>query len=186
MRYGMNNIWFLLQQNALGIALKQAAIMVNIDLHDADIIINRAKKVANVTSNHGNSRFVRANGLPKSIEYKSDYRLLSSLQSSAQKLRDNSLDDWQWFIALCQECLSYNKAFIPFLIKEKKALRRFIKIAKQLLPAKNWLVAYPAASQVHLNLADMKGLRIISKNNIDTFNIGIALIDNRSSVNDKW
>lgn len=32
----------------------------------------------------------------------------------------------------------------------------------------------------------MKGLRIISKNNIDTFNIGIALIDNRSSVNDKW
>ena len=71
-------------------------------------------------------------------------------------------------------------------IKEKKALRRFIKIAKQLLPAKNWLVAHPAASQVHLNLADMKGLRSISKDSMGTFNIGIALIDNRSSVNDKW
>lgn len=186
MRYGMNNIWFLLQQNALGIALKQAAIMVNIDLHDADIIINRAQKVANVTSSHDNPRFVGANGLPKSIEYKSDYRLLSSLQNSARKLRYNSLDDWQWFIALCQENLSYSKAFIPFSIKEKKALRRFIKIAKQLLPAKNWLVVYPAASQVHLNLADMRGLRSIIKDNIGTFNIGIALIDNRSSVNGRW
>ena len=139
-----------------------------------------------MTSSHDNPRFIGTNGLPKSIQYKSDYRLLSSLQSSAQKLRDNSLDDWQWFIALCQEHLSYSKAFVPFSIKEKKALRRFIKIAKQLLPAKNWLVAYPAASQVHLNLADMKGLRSISKDSMGTFNIGIALIDNRSSVNDKW
>ncbi|WP_169391989.1 MULTISPECIES: site-specific integrase [Psychrobacter] len=186
MRYGINSLWLLLQQIKLGASLEQAAITANIPLRDAQTIINRAQRVANVFSKRGNPRFVGADGLPKHIEHKSDYRLLSSLQNRAQELRDQSLGDWQWFIAICQERLSYNKAFVPFSIKENKEFQRFIKIAKRLLPEKNWLVGYLTDFQNNRNFADVKGLRAINKDNINTLNIGIALIDNRSSTNNKW
>lgn len=186
MRYGLNRVWSLLRQIDEGVALKQAAITINIDLYDAQILIERAQQVAAIMSTRGKPRFVKATGIsPLNIQYQSDFRLLSSIQNSAQQLRHTSMDDWQWFMMICQQRLSSSRAFMPFLNKEQQVLQRFIAIIKQLLPAKNWLIVGHILIQPHADLIDIHNMRCISKADINTINIGIATPDDRKSVRNK-
>ena len=122
---------------------------------------------------------------PLSIQYQSDFRLLSSLQNSAQQLRRTSMDDWQWFMTICQQRLSSSRAFVPFLDKEQQVLQRFIAIIKQLLPAKNWLIVTSTSYQPNANLTDIQDMRRISKAHVNTINIGIATAEDRKSARNK-
>lgn len=186
MRYGLNRVWSLLRQIDEGVALKQAAITTNIDLYNAQILIERAQQVAAIMSTRGKPRFVKTTGIsPLNIQYQSDFRLLSSIQNSAQQLRHTSIDDWQWFMTICQQRLSSSRAFVPFLNKEQQVLQRFIAIIKQLLPAKNWLIVGHILIQPHADLIDIHNMRCISKADVNTINIGIAIPDDRKSARNK-
>ena len=186
MRYGLNRVWSLLRQIDEGVALKQAAITTNIDLYNAQILIERAQQVAAIMSTRGKPRFVKATGIsPLNIQYQSDFRLLSSIQNSAQQLRRSTMDDWQWFMMICQQRLSSSRAFMPFLNKEQQVLQRFIAIIKRLLPAKNWLIASHTSYQPKADLIDIQDMRRISKADVNTINIGIALPDDRKSARNK-
>ena len=186
MRYGINHVWALLQQIDEDITPKQAAMTVKIDWYDAQILIDRAYKVAAIISTRGKPRFVKTMGIgPLSIQYQSDFRLLSSLQNSAQQLRRTSMDDWQWFMTICQHRLSSSRAFVPFLDKEQQALQRFIAIIKQLLPTKNWLIVTSTSYQTNADLTDIQDMRHISKAHINTINIGIATAEDRKSARHK-
>lgn len=186
MRYGLNRILLLLQQIDKGIKIKQAAITANIGILDATILINRANLIATIPTTHGMNRFIKGDGIvPLSIQYRSDFRLLSSLQKSAQQLRKISMDDWQWFINICQQRLSSSKAFVPFSNKEEQALQRFIGIAKQLLPSKSWLIATHTLNQPTAYMLDIQNMRHVNKAEINTINVGIATPDDRKSERNK-
>lgn len=186
MRYGINHVWALLQQIDEDITPKQAAMTVKMDWYDAQILIERAHKVAAIVSTRGKPRFVKTTGIgPLSIQYQSDFRLLSSLQNSIQQLRRSSMDDWQWFMAICQQRLSSSRAFVPFLEKEQQVLQRFIAIIKQLLPAKNWLIVTHTSYQPNADLIDIQDMRRISKAHVNTINLGIATAEDRKSARHK-
>ncbi|WP_348549581.1 site-specific integrase [Psychrobacter sp. KFRI-CH2-11] len=186
MRYGINRVWALLRHIDKNESVKNAALLTHIDIYDATIIVDRARTVAKIISIRGQGRFTKSEDIsPISIQYQSDFRLLSSLQNSALILRDTSIDDWQWFIRTSQQRLSGSRAFVSFPYKEAQMLRRFIDIATQLLPAKNWLMAGHDEEQSKVaGIADDK-IRRIHKADISTIHIGIATPDNRESQRNK-
>ncbi|WP_201632408.1 site-specific integrase [Psychrobacter immobilis] len=145
-RYGLNRIQLLLQTSDEKTSLNKAAQLANISVHDAEILIKRAREVVAITTKHGKPRFVKPTDLettalsPLSIQYQSDLRLLSPLLSNAYRLREKSKPDWTWFLNICRQKLSSSKAYVTFPKKQKKELQRFVDIAKRLLPDKNWLI----------------------------------------------
>ena len=186
MRYGLNRIWTLLRHIDNNETIKQAALITDIDIYDANIIIERARMVAKITSSRGHPRLVKPEGIsPINIQYQSDFRLLSSLQSSALMQRETATDDWQWFMNICQQRLSNSRAFVSFSYKEEQILQRFMAVATQLLPAKNWLIAMNDNNQS--KVADIMNDKIkrIHKTDISTIHFGIATPNPRKSDNNK-
>ncbi|WP_298974658.1 tyrosine-type recombinase/integrase [uncultured Psychrobacter sp.] len=116
-RYGLNRVQLLLQTYDKEIPLSKAAQLANISIHDAKVLIERASEVANITTKHGKSRFVKLIDSeitvlsPLNIQYQSDLRLLSLLLSNAYRLRKKSGTDWTWFIEICREKLSVSRAY---------------------------------------------------------------------------
>lgn len=185
MRYGINRVWALLRLIDKNESVKNAALVTNIDIYDVIIIVDRARTVAKIMSSRGQGRFTKTEGIsPISIQYQSDFRLLSSLQNSALILRESSMDDWQWFIRVCRQRLSGSRAFVSFPYKEAQILRRFIAIAIQLLPDKNWLMASNDDLSKVTNFDDDK-IRRIHKADIGTIQVGIATPDTRESQRNK-
>ena len=191
-RYGLNRIQVLLQTYNEKISLNKAAQLANISMCDADILIKRAREVVAITTKRGKPRFVKYTDLettalsPLSIQYQSDLRLLSSLLSNAYLLREKLEPDWTWFLEICRQKLSNSRAYIPLLEKEEEKLQRFLRIAKELLPLKHWLISSNEAVLVKtMSSADCQNVRQQSNDSINTINIGIASRDHRSQTN-KW
>jgi len=186
MRYGINRVWALLRLIDENESVKNAALVTNIDIYDATIIVDRARTVAKITSSRGQGRFTKPESIsPIRIQYQSDFRLLSSLQNSALILRRASMDDWQWFIRVCRQHLSSSRAFVSFPYKEAQLLQRFIALATQLLPAKNWLIASNEnGKSIMADITDDK-VRRIHKADIGTIQVGIATPDTRESQRNK-
>jgi len=182
MRYGINRLWALLRHMDDNKTIKQAALITDINIYDANIIIERARMVAMIKSSRGQSRFIKSEGIsPIYIQCQSDFRLLSLLQSSALILRAASIDDWQWFMSICQQRLSSSRAFVSFSYKEEQILQRFISIATQLLPAKNWLIAMNDNNQSKVAEITNDNIKRIHKTDISTIHLGIATPDTRES-----
>ena len=191
-RYGLNRIQLLLQTSDEKTSLNKAAQLANISMHDAEILIKRAREVAAITTKRGKPRFVKPTDLettalsPLSIQYQSDLRLLSPLLSNAYRLREKSEPDWTWFLGICRQKLSNSRAFISFVRKEKKELVRFLRIAKELLPLKHWLMSGNKAVLENTKTDDdYQDIKQHSNDSISTIYIGIASRDNRSQMN-KW
>jgi integrase len=191
-RYGLNRIQLLLQTSDEKTSLNKAAQLANISMHDAEILIKRAREVAAITTKRGKPRFVKPTDLettalsPLSIQYQSDLRLLSPLLSNAYRLREKSEPDWTWFLGICRQKLSNSRASISFVRKEKKELVHFLRIAKELLPLKHWLMSSNEAVLVKTkSSADYLDIKQHSNDSINTIHIGIASRDHRSLMN-KW
>ena len=191
-RYGLNRVQLLLQTSDEKTSLNKAAQLANISMHDAEILIKRAREVAAITTKRGKPRFVKPTDLettalsPLSIQYQSDLRLLSPLLSNAYRLREKSEPDWTWFLGICRQKLSNSRASISFVRKEKKELVHFLRIAKELLPLKHWLMSGNKAVLENTKTDDdYQDIKQHSNDSISTIYIGIASRDNRSQMN-KW
>ncbi len=191
-RYGLNRVQLLLQTYDKEIPLSKAAQLANISIHDAKVLIERASEVAAITTKHGKPRFVKLSDLnnsvlsPLNIQYQSDLRLLSFLLSNAYRLREKSGTDWTWFIEICREKLSVSRAYLPFRKEDKKELKRFIDIAKKLLPLKHWLVSSNEDLLMEtMSSTDYQDIKQQSNESKNALHIGIASQDHREQTN-RW
>lgn len=191
-RYGLNRVQLLLQTYDKETPLSKAAQLANISIHDANILIERASEVADITTKRGKPRFVKLSDSKNSvlstlnIQYQSDLRLLSLLLSNAYRLREESGTDWAWFIEICSQKLSSSRAYLPFRKGDEKELQRFIDIAKKLLPLKRWLISSNEALLMkNMSPTDYQDIKRQSKNSIEAIHIGIASRDPRDQTN-KW
>ncbi|QCB30132.1 hypothetical protein E5677_03490 [Psychrobacter sp. PAMC27889] len=191
-RYGQNRVQLLLQAYDKEISLNKAAQLANISIHDANILIERASEVADITTKRGKPRFVKLSDSknsvlsPLNIQYQSDLRLLSLLLSNAYRLREESGTDWAWFIEICSQKISNSKAYLPFGKGDEKQLQRFIDIAEKLLPLKHWLTSSNEALLMkNMSPTDYQDIKRQSKNSIEAIHIGIASRDPRDQTN-KW
>ncbi|MGP4974421.1 tyrosine-type recombinase/integrase [Psychrobacter alimentarius] len=191
-RYGLNRVQLLLQTYDKEVSLSKAAQLANISIHDANILIERASEVADITTKRNQPRFVKRTDSesialsPLNIQYQSDLRLLSLLLSNAYRLREKSGTDWAWFIEICSQKISNSKAYIPFGKGDEKELQRFIDIGKKLLPLKHWLISSNEALLMkNMSPTDYQDIKRQSKNSIEAIHIGIASRDPRDQTN-KW
>ncbi|MGP4119970.1 tyrosine-type recombinase/integrase [Psychrobacter aquimaris] len=191
-RYGLNRVQLLLQTYDKKIPLNKAAQLANISIHDANILIERASEVADITTKRGKPRFVKRTDSestalsPLNIQYQSDLRLLSLLLSNAYRLREASGNDWTWFIEICSQKISNSKAYISFGKGDEKQLLRFIDIAKKLLPLKHWLTSSNEALLMkNISPTDYQNIKRQSNNSLEAIHIGIASRDPRAQTN-KW
>jgi len=191
-RYGLNRVQLLLQTYDKEMPLSKAAQLANISIHDAKVLIQRASEVANITTKRGKPRFVKLSDSntpvlsPLNIQYQSDLRLLSLLLSNAYRLREKSETDWTWFIEICREKLSVSRAYLPFRKEDKKELKRFIDIAKKLLPLKRWLVSSNEDLLMEtMSSTDYQDIKQQSNESKNALHIGIASQDHREQTN-KW
>lgn len=191
-RYGLNRVQLLLQTYDKEVPLSKAAQLANISIHDANILIKRAREVADITTKRNQPRFVKRTDSdstalsPLNIQYQSDLRLLSLLLSNAYRLREKSGNDWTWFIKICSQKLSNSKAYLPFGKGDEKELQRFIDIAEKLLPLKHWLTSSNEALLMkNVSSNDYQDIKRQSNNSIEAIHIGIASRDPRDQTN-KW
>lgn len=191
-RYGLNRVQLLLQTYDKKIPLSKAAQLANISIHDANILIKRASEITDITTKRGKPRFVKLSDSensvlsPLNVQYQSDLRLLSLLLSNACRLQEKSGTDWAWFIEVCRQKLSNNRAYIPFLKQEETELQRFIDIAEKLLPLKHWLTSSNEALLMkNMSPTGYQDIKRQSSNTINTIHIGIASRDPRDQTN-KW
>jgi hypothetical protein len=85
---------------------------------------------------------------------------------------------------ICRQRLSSSRAFVSFLEREKEKLQRFIGIAKQLLPDKNWLItSSETVLEKGLPYSHYQGMRQAHKDWIKTIHIGITNQDYRAKSN---
>ena len=191
-RYGINRILRLLQDFDDKIPLDKAAQMANISMQDASVLVKRAYEVTTITTGRDEPRFVKATDpkmtilSPLSIRYQSDLRLLSLLLNQAYRLRQKSASDWIWLIEVCRQRLSNSRAYISFTKGDKEELQRFMRIAKELLPLKHWLMkSNEAVLDSKKTDKDYQGIRQQCNDSINTIHIGIASRDHRSQTR-KW
>lgn len=191
-RYGLNRVQLLLQTYDKETPLSKVAQLANISIHDANILIERASEVADITTKRNQPRFVKRTDSestalsPLNIQYQSDLRLLSLLLSNAYRLREESGTDWAWFIKICSQKISNSKAYLPFGKGDKKQLQRFIDIAEKLLPLKHWLISSNEELLMkNMSPTDYQDIKRQSKNSIEAIHIGIASRDPRDQTN-RW
>ncbi|MFZ3144093.1 tyrosine-type recombinase/integrase [Psychrobacter glacincola] len=190
-RYGLNRIQVLLQTYNEKTSLNKAAQLANISMCDAEILVKRAREVTTITSKRGKSRFVKPTDSgttalsPLSIQYQSDLRLLSPLLSNAYLLREKLQPDWTWFLEICRQKLSNSRAYIPLLEKEEEKLQRFLRIARELLPLKHWLMSSNEALLMKtMSTATHQDIQKQPNNSISAIHIGIASRDHREQTNE--
>ena len=189
MRYGINTVEQLLSLSDKGIPLNEVATILNINYGDAQTLAKRAYQVANITNTRGKLRFIKPDFSgntklsPLSVQEQNDYRLLTHLINNAMKLRTHSDVDWQWFIKTCSQKVTASKAYISFSQADNLKSKRFIDIATELLPAKNWLISCSdKLLEKALSKSQYKQMRY-KKNNSTTIRIGIANEEKRSGSN---
>lgn len=180
-RYMINIVEQLLSLSDTGTSLTEAATILNISFNDAHALVERAYKVTKIATTRGQPRFIKPNPLgkpilsPLSVQEQSDYRLLSHLRTNANKPRCHSYNDWHWFISICSEKISVSKAYISFPKPEIVNFKRFVSIAKQLLPEKSWLITsdYELLKSA-LNESEYKSMQLKNSDSAATLRIGIA------------
>ena len=191
-RYGLNQVQLLLHAFDDKAPLDKAAQLANISMHDAQVLVKRAQEITTVTTKRNKTRFLKSTDAqapllsPLSIQYQSDFRLLSPLLTSRYRLREKSEPDWDWFIAICRQRLSNSRSYISFKTTEVEELKRFMSIANELLPLRRWLMTSNEAVLVKTkSSADYLDIKQQSNDSINTIHIGIASRDNRSQTR-KW
>lgn len=191
-RYGLNRIQLLLQALDDKMPLSKAAQLANISIHDAQILVERAKKVIAITTKRGQPRFAKPTDSettalsPLSVQYQSDLRLVSPLLSHAYWLRQKQESDWAWFIGICRRKLSNSMTYISFKTKETGELSRFIRIANELLPLKHWLMTSNETVLENTKSDEVyQDVKKQANDSINTIHIGIASRDHRSQ-NNEW
>lgn len=191
MRYGINKLELFLNGSDTLSSLKEAAHLAQISEDDADILIKRAHQVSTLMTKHSRPRFVKAREpdkiffSPLSMQHQSDFRMLSILQYSARKLRDHNLNDWQWFINICSQSLTTTNSSISFTKSKNDDLPRFITVATQLLPAKNWLITSNRCLLAECLNEEAEGIRSHYKESMTTVHIGIISPDVRANQ-ERW
>lgn len=161
-------------------------------MHDTQVLIRRAQEITTITSKRNKTRFLKSTDAqapllsPLSIQYQRDFRLLSPLLTSGYRLRQEQESDWAWFITLCRQRLSNSRSYISFKTTEVEELKRFMSIAKELLPLKRWLMSSNEAVLVKTkSSADYLDIKQQSNDSINTIHIGIASRDHREQ-NQTW
>ena len=196
MRYGLNRVQLLLQAYDDKTPLNEAAALSSITTYDAKILIERAIQVATITTTKGKSRFTKLSDSktttlsPLKLQHQSDLRLLSILRNNAYQLRHQTYHDWQWFITICKQRLSNSRSFVPFSPKETDELQRFFRIAKRLLPDKNWLItSNKALLEERMLPSDYQGMKNKNKILMNIIHVGISnrdyRVNNYNSENNK-
>ena len=121
---------------------------------------------------------------PLKPQEQSDYRLLTHLSSNGSLLRTQCKRDWQWFMDICCQKISVSKAYISFPKSRIEDFKRFIGIAKQLLPEKNWLITTDdQLTDTTLNQPEYKGMRYQQNPSVSTLRLGIASREARDLSN---
>lgn len=181
MRYGVNTVQQLLSLSDMGISLTEAATTLNISRDDAEALVERAYKISNIINTRDKLRFIKADPLERIVltplqpQEQRDYRLLPHLNTNGSILRAKSNDDWQWFMKTCYQKISVSKAYISFPKSKVKDFKRFIGIATQLLPAKNWLITTDdKLIDTSIDKDEYQGMRYQQNLSVSTFRIGIA------------
>lgn len=190
MRYGINTVEQLLHLSDKGISLKEAATILNINLDDAKTLAKRAYKITDIINTRDKERFIKPDSVEKVVlsplkpQEQSDYRLLTHLRNNGSLLRTQYKRDWQWFMDICCQKISVSKAYISFSKSRMEDFKRFIAIAKQLLPEKNWLITTDAQMKdTTLNQPEYKGMRYQQNPSVLTLRIGIASREARDLSN---
>lgn len=187
MRYGINKLELFLNGSDTLSSLKEAAHLAQISKDDADILIKRAHQTSTLMTKHSRPRFVKIGESgkpffsPISMQDQSDFRMLSVLQGNAYKLRKTSMNDWQWFINTCSQSLTTTNSSISFKRSKNNELLRFITVATQLLPAKNWLITSNKCLLAECLNEEAEGIRSHYKESMTTVHIGIVSPDVRDN-----
>ena len=191
-RYGINKLELFLNASDTLLSLKEAAHLAQISEDDAYILIKRAHQITTLMTKHSRPRFVRVGESGKSlfsplrIQHQSDFRMLSILQHSAHRMREDNFADWQWFITICSQRLTVTTPSISFLENDKDDMLRFVTLAKKLLPAKNWLVtSNESLLSEYLEQEVFEGMRSYYREGTTTIHIGIVNRDTRDNQ-EKW
>lgn len=181
MRYGINTVEQLLSLSDIGVSLSEATTTLNIRFDHAKTLTERAYKITKIINTRDKLRFIKPDPLEKIVlsplkpQEQKDYRLLTHLITNSSLLRNKSNDDWQWFIKTCYQKISVSKAYISFPKSKVEDFKRFIGIATQLLPAKNWLISTDdKLIDTSLDKDEYQGMRYQQNLSVSTFRIGIA------------
>lgn len=199
LRYGINTVEQLLSLSDMGLSLTEAATTLNISRDDAEALVERAYKISNIINTRDKLRFIKADPLERIVlttlqpQEQRDYRLLPHLNTNGSILRAKSNDDWQWFMKTCYQKISVSKAYISFPKSKVEDFKRFIGIATQLLPAKNWLITTDdKLIDTSIDKDEYQGMRYQQNLSVSTFRIGIAsreirdLSNNCGSTKNTW
>ena len=127
-RYGVNTIINLLKVLEKGVSVSDASHRSGVTLKDTHKIAQRAINVTKITTVHGRPRFVpyvenldpsgKHSGnislSPTDIQLKQEYGLLSVLHNNALSLREQNPEEWQVFIKMASNKLSFSRAYLQF------------------------------------------------------------------------
>lgn len=187
MRYGINTVEQLLSLSDTGISLTEAATILNISFDDAQTLTERAYKMTNIINTRDKLRFIKSDPLERIVlsplkpQEQSDYRLLTHLRTNSSVLRSQSKGDWQWFMNTCCQKISVSKAYISFPKSKIEDFKRFIGIATQLLPEKNWLITTEdKLLDSALDKHEYQNVRYKQNPSVSTIRIGIASRETRN------
>ena len=190
LRYGINTVEQLLSLSDMGISLTEAATTLNISRDDAKTLTERAYQISNIINTRDKLRFIKPDPLERIVlsplrpQEQRDYRLLAHLSTNGSVLRTNASDDWQWFMKTCYQKISVSKAYISFPKSKVEDFKRFIGIATQLLPAKNWLITTDdKLIDTSIDKDEYQGMRYQQNLSVSTFRIGIASRETRDLSN---
>gem|GEM_PF-3226647 len=181
-RYGIKQITTLLKAVQNDYTIKEAASKATIMLADAEVLVERAKKVAALTTKTpGHYRFVREKDqiTPMRIYERIEYRLLGMFFKNLMSLRRENNDDYQWYLTKVSSGITAHSATISFPEKSLNDFKRFLKISTYLLPNKKaWLVtSNKKLIEAVQDLAEMKNMKKYENNRFSTWIFGICIPD---------
>ena len=181
-RYGIKQITTLLKEVQNNHTIDEAASKATLMLADAEVLVNRAKKVAAITTTtpeHYRFVLLKNKITPMRIYERIEYKFLDIFFRNIMSLRRDNNEDYQWYLMQVSSKITANSATISFPEKSLNDFKRFLKISTYLLPnKKSWLVTTnKKLIEAVQDLAEMKNVKKVENEEFSTWLFGICIPD---------
>lgn len=181
-RYGIKQITTLLKEVQNNDTIEEAASKAALMLADAKVLVNRAKKVAAITTTtHEHYRFVLRKDqiTPMRIYENIEHKFLDIFFRNIMSLRRDNNEDYQWYLTKVSSGITAHAATISFPEKSFNDFKRFLMISTYLLPNKKaWLVtSNKKLIEAVQDVAETKNVKKSENEEFSTWLFGICIPD---------
>lgn len=162
--------------------IEEAASKAALMLADAKVLVNRAKKVAAITTTtHEHYRFVLRKDqiTPMRIYENIEHKFLDIFFRNIMSLRRDNNEDYQWYLTKVSSGITAHAATISFPEKSFNDFKRFLMISTYLLPNKKaWLVtSNKKLIEAVQDVAETKNVKKSENEEFSTWLFGICIPD---------